>query len=57
MLRAFARECPNVRRMPGAQGEMKRKMFNGAIPVFLSENGGSWETFAVAKKVIFDSSA
>lgn len=57
MLRAFARECPQVRRAPGAQGEMKSKMYMGAIPVFLSEDGGSWGTFAVAKKVIFDASA
>ncbi|KAK7739055.1 hypothetical protein SLS53_005953 [Cytospora paraplurivora] len=54
MLRAFARECPNVRRTPGAQGEMKRKLFNGAFPVFLSEDGASWESFPVAKKVLFD---
>lgn len=54
MLRAFARECPNVRRAPGPQGEMKRKLYNGAFPVFLSEDGASWENFPVAKKVLFD---
>lgn len=54
MLRAFARECPKVRRAPGAQGEMKRKLYNGAFPVFLSEDGASWENFPVAKKVLFD---
>ncbi|KUI64277.1 Psi-producing oxygenase A [Cytospora mali] len=54
MLRVFARECPNVRRAPGAQGEMKKKLYNGAFPVFLSEDGASWESFPVAKKVLFD---
>lgn len=54
MLRAFARECHNVRRAPGSQGEMKRKLYNGAFPVFLSEDGSSWENFPVAKKVLFD---
>ncbi|ROV93831.1 hypothetical protein VMCG_08781 [Cytospora schulzeri] len=54
MLRAFARECPNARRAPGAQGEMKRKLYNGEFTVFLSEDGASWENFPVAKKVLFD---
>ncbi|CAN8096303.1 unnamed protein product [Discula destructiva] len=55
MLRTFARECPNARRAPGAQGEMKRKLDHGAIPVFLSENGASWESLPRTKKVIFGS--
>ncbi|KAB2572892.1 Psi-producing oxygenase A [Lasiodiplodia theobromae] len=54
MLRVFARECPGVRRAPGAQGQMQRKLFNGAFPVFLAEDGGSWESFPVQKKVVFD---
>lgn len=46
-----------MQRAPGPQGEMKSKLFNGAIPVFLSEDGGSWGSFPVAKKVIFDADA
>lgn len=54
MLKAFARECgPGVRRAPGPQGEMKRKMVNGAFPVFLTEDGSDWSVFPVAKKVLF----
>lgn len=55
MLRVFARECgAGLRRAPGAQGVMKRKMFNGAFPVFLAEDGGEWESFPVGLKVLFD---
>lgn len=54
MLRVFARECSNARRSPGARGEMARKLENNAFPVFLSEDGGSWGNFPVAKKVLFD---
>lgn len=54
MLKAFARSCPNVRRAPGPAGEIKKKLFNGAFPVFLAEDGGSWESFPVSKKVLFD---
>lgn len=54
MLRVFARECPGARRAPGAQGQMQRKLFNGAFPVFLAEDGGAWESFPVQKKVVFD---
>lgn len=54
MLRIFARECPNVRRAPGLQGEMKSQLYNGAFPVYLSEDGGSWKNFPVAQKVLFD---
>ncbi|KAF2995005.1 hypothetical protein E8E14_001815 [Neopestalotiopsis sp. 37M] len=49
MLRQFARACPNVRRSPGEAGEMKRKLFNGAFPVFLSEDGGDWKSFPVGE--------
>lgn len=54
MLKAFARSCPNVRRTPGPAGEIKSKLFNGAFPVFLAEDAGSWEAFPVSKKVLFD---
>ncbi|GME25196.1 Psi-producing oxygenase A [Neofusicoccum parvum] len=55
MLRALGRHCGGgLRRAPGAAGEMKRKMFNGAFPVFLAEDGGAWESFPVAKKVVYD---
>lgn len=54
MLRAFARSCPNVRRASGPAGEIKTKLFGGAFPVFLAEDGGSWEAFPVSKKVLFD---
>lgn len=54
MLRVFARECPGARRAPGAQGQMQRKLFNGAFPVFLAEDGSGWESFPVQKKVVFD---
>lgn len=54
MLRAFARSCPNVRRAPGPAGEIKTKLFNGTFPVFLAEDGGSWESFPVSKRVLFD---
>lgn len=53
MLGALARECPAVRRAPGAPGEMATKMFNGAYPVFLTEDGADWSVFPVAKKVLF----
>lgn len=38
------------------QGEMTKKLAhaNGTIPVFLSEDGASWEAFPVSKKVLFD---
>ncbi len=48
MLRVFARECRGARRAPGAAGEMKRKLFNGAFPVFLAEDAGSWGGFPVS---------
>ncbi|ETS85989.1 hypothetical protein PFICI_04014 [Pestalotiopsis fici W106-1] len=54
MLRQFARNCPNVKESPGDAGKMKTKLFNGAFPVFLSQNGDDWEAFPVAKKVIYD---
>lgn len=55
MLRSLARECgPGLRRAPGAQGEMARKLYNGAFPVFLSEDSGSWGNFPVTKRVLFD---
>ncbi|KAK2592292.1 hypothetical protein QQS21_010012 [Conoideocrella luteorostrata] len=54
MLRQFALLCPNLRRAPGEAGEMKKKLYNGAFPVFLSQDGGDWESFPVAKKVLFD---
>ncbi|KAI1880063.1 hypothetical protein JX265_001684 [Neoarthrinium moseri] len=53
MLRQFARLCSTVTRAPGEAGEMKRKLYNEAFPVFLSENGTDWETLPVAKKVVF----
>lgn len=49
MLRQFARACPNVRPSPGDAGQMKMKLFNGAFPVFLSEDGGDWENFPVGE--------
>lgn len=54
MLKAFARSCPNVRRTPGPAGEIKTKLFNGAFPVVLAEDGGGWESFPVSKTVLFD---
>jgi cytochrome P450 len=49
MLRQLARECRGPRRAAGDAGEMKRKLFNGAIPVFLAQNGGDWESFPVGE--------
>lgn len=49
MLRQFARECHGLRRATGNAGEMKRKLFNGAFPVFLSQDGGDWESFPVGE--------
>ncbi|KAH8896764.1 fatty acid oxygenase [Thozetella sp. PMI_491] len=54
MVRAFARHCEGARRAPGEAGEMRRKMKNGTFPLFLAEDGASWESFPVAKKVLFD---
>lgn len=54
MLKSFARACPNVRRTLGPAGEIKSKLFKGQFPVFLAEDGGSWEAFPVSKKVLFD---
>jgi hypothetical protein len=54
MLKALAQSCPNMRRTPGPPGEIRSKLFNGTFPVFLAEDGGSWEAFPVSKKVLFD---
>lgn len=53
MLRALGRHCGGgLRRAPGAAGEMKRKLFNGAFPVFLAEDGGAWESFPVGELMV-----
>ena len=47
-LKVFAK-LRNLRRAPGAEGEMQFKLVNGAFKVFLNENGTEWSRFPTSK--------
>jgi cytochrome P450 len=50
MLRVFAR-LGNLRRAPGAAGEMKNKVVGGAFKVFLLPDGSDWGSFPCSKSL------
>ncbi|RDW83399.1 hypothetical protein BP5796_04890 [Coleophoma crateriformis] len=52
-LRVFGR-LKNLRRTPGVQGELKHKMLESTIRVYMKEDWGSWWPFPTTMKVQFD---
>ncbi|MCJ1470995.1 hypothetical protein MMC07_009643 [Pseudocyphellaria aurata] len=52
-LKVFAK-LTNLRRSPGADGDIKFKLVNGDIKAFLNENATEWAKFPTNKKVHFD---